>query len=79
MDTNMHRPNRSSVSTELFTKLANQPTLSVDEAAIFLGCSPETVRRLAAKKNLPSFRLGRRLMFSRVGIEEFIAKPGRQA
>ena len=74
METNMHRPNRSSVSTEQFNKLTTQPTFNVDEAAIFLGCSRETVRRLAAKKTLPSFRLGRRVLFSRVGIEEFIAK-----
>lgn len=42
------------------------------EAADYLGVSRRFVDRLAATKQIRSFKLGRRLMFDRADVDEFV-------
>jgi excisionase family DNA binding protein len=56
------------------------PTLDVDETAIYLGVSPRTVRRLAAKGAIASHRVGGTLLrFSAADVDEYVQRVRRRA
>lgn len=48
---------------------ANERSLTSEEAAVILGCSPATVRRKAAAGEIPAMRVGRGWAFSRKTLE----------
>lgn len=47
--------------------------LTVDELADVLRCQPEKVYRLAARGQLPSYKLEGRRLFSQAEVEEWLA------
>lgn len=59
--------------------LPNQPAamkpllLSIKETAFLLGVSERTVWSMVQERQLPHVRVGRRLLFSRAGLEAWIA------
>ena len=51
--------------------------MNTDEVAMFLGRTPKAIRKLVERGQLPHRRLGRRIIFVRAELEEFIqALPG---
>jgi excisionase family DNA binding protein len=48
-------------------------TLSVAELARMLGLHPKTILAAARRREIPSRRVGRRLLFSRAAIEAWLA------
>lgn len=55
--------------------------VSVDEAALAIGISPRTARRLVKATGelvpgVPAFRIGGRIKFHRVQLEDFVAGRG---
>ena len=59
----MHRPDTS---------------LDVHQAAAFLGCHAQTVRRLARKKKLPGFKVGQSWRFRREVLEDWMQAQWRE-
>ena len=60
----------------------NEPerlTVSVEEAAIRLGIGRALAYQLARLGELPSLRLGRRLLVSREGLERMVASAPHSA
>ena len=54
-----------------------KPFLDTNEVAMFLGRSPKAIRKLVERGQLPHRRLGRRVIFVRTELEQFIqALPG---
>jgi excisionase family DNA binding protein len=43
-------------------ELANRPAVSIDETAAFLGLHSSTVRGAVAAGDIPSFKVGRRIL-----------------
>jgi excisionase family DNA binding protein len=52
--------------------MSEQKTLTLQQAAAFLQCNPETVRRLAQAKKIPSAKLGRKWVFIEQDLAQFI-------
>ena len=50
-------------------------TMSVEQAAKILGIGRCTAFRLAAEGKIPALRLGRRLLVSKVALEELLRNP----
>jgi len=51
--------------------------LTVEDVAILLGRTPKAVRRMVERGQLPYRKLGRRVLFLRAELEEFLnALPG---
>jgi excisionase family DNA binding protein len=50
------------------------PSWDVEEAASLLKVSPRTLRRMAERREIAHFRVGRRLLFSDHDIAEFLTK-----
>lgn len=48
--------------------------LTVVEAADYLGVHPDTIYKMVRQKQIPHFRLRRRIMFSQEAIESWIHK-----
>ncbi|MBY0005739.1 helix-turn-helix domain-containing protein [Priestia aryabhattai] len=44
-------------------------TMSVKEAALYIGVSKDTVYELTRKKNIPHLRLGRRILFRKNALD----------
>ena len=59
-------------------EVAGRVVLSVAEAAVALGISTSLAYRLVREGELPSLRLGRRLVVPRVAIERALAAAGAQ-
>jgi len=59
-----------------YADLGSKPVLRITEAAQYLGIAEKTARRLARAKTIPSFQLGRRIMCSRVALDEMVANLG---
>ena len=59
-----------------YADLGSKPVLRITEAAQYLGIAEKTARRLARAKTIPSFQLGRRIMCSRIALDEMIANLG---
>jgi excisionase family DNA binding protein len=56
------------------------PYLTTEEVALLLGRTPKAVRRMVERGQLPYRKLGRRVLFLRAELEEFIeALPGLRA
>lgn len=53
-------------------------TMSVREAAVTLGISERNAFRLAKAGELPTIRLGKRLLVPLAAIERMLADPGAQ-
>ncbi len=53
--------------------------LDADEAAKYVKLAPTTLRRWAWEGKVPSVKLGRRLLFRRESLEEFIKANERPA
>ncbi|MBD3822732.1 MAG: helix-turn-helix domain-containing protein [Thiotrichales bacterium] len=53
---------------------SNQPTrtLTLQQAAKFLNCNPETVRRHASEGKIPSAKLGRKWVFIEQDLAQYI-------
>lgn len=47
-------------------------TLTINQAAEFLQCNPETVRRLAQAGKIPSAKLGRKWVFIQQDLAQYI-------
>jgi len=54
--------------------LAERLALSVDEAGIFLGISRDLANDLVARREIPSVRLGPRLVVPRRALEEVLGR-----
>lgn len=54
-------------------------TLSVDEAARLLGLNRVTVYKLAKQENFPSIFVGRRVLISKKGLEEWLERESQKA
>lgn len=52
----------------------NSLTVTIPEAAIIIGISRGLAYRLVKEGTIPSLRLGKRLLISRIRLEEFINK-----
>ena len=61
--------------TQLDTKL----TLNVDEAAKLLGLNRITVYKLAKRENFPSIFVGRRVLISKKGLEEWLERESQKS
>jgi excisionase family DNA binding protein len=48
--------------------------MNLEEAGKFLGVSPHTLRVWARTGRVPHFKLGRRLVFDRADLEEFLTR-----
>lgn len=48
--------------------------MSTKEASKFIGCSAYTIRELARKKQIPHYRIGSRIMFSKQSLIKWINK-----
>lgn len=70
-----------------FNKTVNESILAFDkeyevekygmdtkEASRFIGCSAYTIRELARKKQIPHYRIGNRIMFSKQSLIKWIDK-----
>ncbi len=53
----------------------NHATLTAHEVADLLGVNPKTVYEAASRGEIPSRRLGRRVLFPRVAIEAWLSAP----
>jgi excisionase family DNA binding protein len=53
-----------------------QDVLTVDEAAAFLRCSPDTVKRQAREGRLPAAKIGRAWRFRRTDLDRWLAEGG---
>jgi len=53
-----------------------QEVLTLQEAAGFLRCSPDTVRRKARAGELPASKIGRVWRFRRADLDEWLAEGG---
>jgi excisionase family DNA binding protein len=53
-----------------------QDVLTLEEAASFLRCSPDTVRRRARAGELPAAKLGRAWRFRRAELDQWLADGG---
>jgi excisionase family DNA binding protein len=67
---------RDSATADDYLKLNQKAVLKANEAALLLNVSDKTVRRLTNARVIPSFKLGRFTMYSRVALIELIAKKG---
>lgn len=52
-------------------------TISVPEAAEMLGISPWTYYEAAKRGDLPSLKIGRRILVPKIQLEEFVAGTWR--
>jgi len=53
-----------------------QDVLTVGEAAAFLRCSPDTVKRQARAGRLPASKIGRAWRFRRADLDRWLAEGG---
>ena len=53
-----------------------QEVLTVQEAAQFLRCSPDTVKRQARAGRLPASKIGRAWRFRRADLDQWLAEGG---
>ncbi|NIK11159.1 helix-turn-helix domain-containing protein [Alkalibacillus almallahensis] len=49
-----------------------QDRMTAQQTAEYLGLNRETVYRMARRKEIPHFKLGNRILFSKSSIEEWI-------
>jgi predicted site-specific integrase-resolvase len=59
-----------------------EQSMNLEEAGKFIGVSPHTLRVYARTGRVTHFKIGRRLVFDRADLEEFLAtkkKPARIA
>lgn len=56
--------------------MKERPVLSVDEASSLLGLNRNTVYESVKRGELPTIRLGRRILISRAGLQRLIDKGG---
>lgn len=54
-------------------------TLNVDEAARLLGLNRVTVYKLAKQENFPSIFVGRRVLISKRGLEQWLERESQKA
>lgn len=54
--------------------IQNKLTLTVEEAAEYLGVCRPTLLELTRTGEFPAFRIGRRVLISRAGLEEWVAE-----
>lgn len=59
--------------------LAERLTLSVPDVAALLGVSETKVRELVGTGALPSLNIGRRVVVSRLALEQWVARSGHPA
>jgi excisionase family DNA binding protein len=56
--------------------MTDRATLDVDEAAKLLGLSRNATYAAVAAKQIPSLRIGRRIVIPRVALERLLEQPG---
>lgn len=49
-----------------------QMGITPKEAAEFIGCSEYTIKDLARRKDIPHYRVGNRIMFTRTSLEKWV-------
>jgi excisionase family DNA binding protein len=59
--------------------MAEQRLLSIEEAAVYLGISPRSIRTFIADTRLPAIRLGRRVLLDKEQLDKWIACQDRVA
>ena len=52
--------------------------MSTDQLAKYLKLNPDTIRRQAEKRTIPSIRIGRVWRFSKMVIDEWIKQGGER-
>ena len=53
--------------------------MKLPEAAAYVGCHPDTLKKLAKEGKAPSFRLGTGWRFSRKALDEWIEKENAKS
>lgn len=63
-------------AVELLNEMENTDVFGIDtaEAARFIGCSAYTIRELAGKKEIPHYRIGTRILFTKPALIGWIQK-----
>jgi excisionase family DNA binding protein len=56
------------------TPPSDEPLLTTAEAATRLGLKPDTVKKMALRKQIPSVKYGKLRRFEATAIREYIAK-----
>ena len=59
-------------------QLRNEPWISLEELASYLGLNKDTIRNLIKKTDIPAHKIGRKWKFKCSEIDEWI-KSGRSA
>ncbi len=54
-------------------KINDKLTISIGETAELMGLSRVTVNKLIERPDFPSFKIGKRILISRAGLEAWIA------
>ncbi|WP_409302329.1 helix-turn-helix domain-containing protein [Peribacillus sp. SCS-155] len=49
-------------------------TLSVNEAALYIGVSTDLIYELVRKKKIPHFRVGQRILFRKASVDTWIVE-----
>ncbi|WP_422657374.1 helix-turn-helix domain-containing protein [Paenibacillus sp. EC2-1] len=53
-------------------------TMTVKQAALYIGASEYKLRELVRDKNIPAYRIGSKIMFRKTSLDEWIAKQEEQ-
>jgi excisionase family DNA binding protein len=59
--------------------MENKATMTVDQAAVYLGISRAFAFRMVSAGEIPSVRLGRRILVPRAALEQWLANVGQKA
>jgi excisionase family DNA binding protein len=65
---------RESVSTDDLAKLQLKTLFTANEAAVYLGLCPKTVRTHTTRGLIPHLRIGRFIRYRRVALDALLAK-----
>jgi len=57
--------------------MAEQRLFSIEEAAVYLGISPRSIRTFIAAARLPAIRLGRRVLLDKEQLDQWISSQER--
>ncbi|MDB4798811.1 helix-turn-helix domain-containing protein [Verrucomicrobia bacterium] len=65
---------RNTATNADLTKLKLKASFNCEEAALYLGLCPKTIRRHTQAGTIPSWKLGRFTMYSKIALDEMMVK-----
>lgn len=65
------------ITTNPMVAISVKPVLTSEEAAIFLGYKPQTLRALCMRRKVPFYKKGHRLYFKKSELEEWMTSDRR--